>query len=144
MIGRAGLAAAVEHAADGIVITGPDGRIEYVNPALLKRDVTGRRGAEEARRFLAAIVEYSEDAILASTPEGVIVTWNRGAEAIFGHSAEDAIGKPVSMLMAPGRLPDLARFTGQLLRGIAASQFESVCQRKDGREFPISVTGRPS
>jgi PAS domain S-box-containing protein len=103
----------------------------------------GLRAAEEAQRFLGAIVENSQDAILATTPAGVIVAWNRGAEAIFGHSAGDAIGKPVSMLMAPGRLPELACFTERLLQGITVSQYESMCLRKDGREFPVSVTGAP-
>jgi PAS domain S-box-containing protein len=220
MIERAGLVAAVEQAADGIVITDTDGKIQYVNPAFtamtgytsaeavgqnprflksgrqptalyeelwntilsgrvwhgeminrrkdgtlyreelritpvedssgqvvsfiaIKHDVTKRREAEEAQRFLAAIVECSEDAIIASTPAGVIVAWNRGSEAIFGHSAGDAIGKHVSMLMAPERLPDLACFTGQVSQGITVSQYESLCQRKDGRKFHVSVTGSP-
>jgi PAS domain S-box-containing protein len=219
-IERAGLIAAVEQAADGIVITDTDGRIQYVNPAFtgltgytgaeavgknprilksgrqpaevyetlwstirsgrvwngeltnrrkdgtlyreemqiapvedstgeivsyiaIKRDVTGRRAEEEARAFLAAIVESSEDAIAACTPEGIILTWNRGAETIFGYSAGEAIGKHVSMLMAPGRLPDLAYFTAQVSQGITVSQYESLCRRKDGRGFHVSVTGSP-
>jgi PAS domain S-box-containing protein len=220
IIERAGLAAAVEQAADSIVIADAGGRIQYVNPAFtamtgytseeavgrnprflksgrqsvafyedlwntilsgrvwhgelinrrkdgtlyteemriapvagadgaivgfiaVKRDVTGRRAAEDAQRFLAAIVESSEDAIVAFTPAGIIRTWNRGAETVFGHSAEDAIGKHVSMLMAPERRPDLACFTGQVSQGITVSQYESLCLRKDGRRFHVSVTGSP-
>ena len=76
----------------------------------------------------------------AYTPAGLIRTWNRGAEAIFGHSAEDAIGKHVSMLVVPERLPRLAHFTQQILQGNAVSQYESLCLRKDGRSFHVSVT----
>jgi PAS domain S-box-containing protein len=218
MIGRAGLRAAVEQAADGIIITDADGKIEYVNPAFtamtgyasreavgqyprilksgcqpaafyedlwntirsgrvwrgevinrrkngtfyheemriapvqdpngevvsfmaIKHDVTERRAAEESRRFLAAIVENSEDAIVAITPEGIILTWNRGAETISGYSAEEAIGKPVSMVA--DRAAELARFTGQVLEGKAVSQYEGVCRRKDGQRFHVWVTGSP-
>jgi PAS domain S-box-containing protein len=88
-------------------------------------------------RLLAAIVGSSEDAIISSTPAGVILTWNRGAEVIFGYEAADTIGKHVSMLMAPDRLPDLAYFAGQVSRGVAVSQYQSLCRRKDGREFHV-------
>ena len=95
------------------------------------------------QRILAAIVESSEDAIISSTPAGIILTWNRGAEAIFGYQAGDTIGKHLSMLMAPGRLPDLAYFAGQIAQGITVSQYQSLCRRKDGRDFHVSATGAP-
>ena len=106
---------------------------KIVSYIAIKQDVTERRAAEEAQRFLAAIVESSEDAIIASTPAGIILTWNRGAEAVFGYTAEEAIGKHVSMLVAPERLPELAYFTEQVSQGITVSQYESLCLRKDGR-----------
>ena len=120
-----------------------DSNGEIVSYIAIKQDVTERRAAEEAQRFLAAIVESSEDAIVAYTPAGIILTWNRGAEAIFGYSAEEAIGKHVSMLVAPERLPGLAHFTEQVLQGNAVSQYEGLCLRKDGRRFHVSVTGSP-
>jgi len=122
-------------------VRGPDG--EIVSYIAIKQDVTGRRAAEEARRFLAAIVESSEDAILASTPAGIILTWNRGAEALLGYTAEEAIGKHLSMLMAPGRLPGLAYCTEQMSLGLTVSQHEGVCLRKDGRKLHVSVAGSP-
>jgi diguanylate cyclase (GGDEF)-like protein/PAS domain S-box-containing protein len=122
-------------------VRGTNGEIDsYI---AIKRDVTRRRAAEGAQRFLAAIVETSEDAIISSTPAGVILTWNRGAEAIFGHSAGDMVGQHVSMLMTPERLPDIAHFTGQVSQGITVSQYESVCLRQDGTKFHVSVTGSP-
>jgi PAS domain S-box-containing protein len=95
------------------------------------------------QRLLAAIVESSEDAILSSTPAGVISTWNRGAEAIFGYKAAETIGQHVSMLMAPGRLEEVKYFVGQILQGTPVSQYQSLCRRKDGRSFPVSVSGSP-
>ena len=68
----------------------------------IKHDVTERRAAEEAQGFLAAIVESSEDAIVAYTPAGIIRTWNRGAEAVLGYSPGEAIGKPLSIRCGAG------------------------------------------
>jgi PAS domain S-box-containing protein len=64
----------------------------------IRRDMTARHAANEAKAFLASIVESSEDAIVSSTPEGIILSWNRGAERLYGYRAEEAVGKPVSML----------------------------------------------
>ena len=105
----------------------------------IKHDVTAQR----AHSFLATIVENSEDAIVSSTPEGIIVTWNLGASKLFGCSAEDAVGKHVSMMVAPGQLDDLKYFIGQVSQGIAVSQYESLCRRNDGSTFQVSVTGTP-
>jgi PAS domain S-box-containing protein len=217
---RAGLVAAVEQAADGIIITDIGGKIQYVNPAFtalsgytseeavgqhtrilksgrqpgaiyeelwntirsrqvwhgelinrrkdgtfyqeemqitpvqgsngevvsyiaIKRDVTERREAEEAQRFLAAIVENSEDAIIAFSPPCIILTWNRAAETIFGYSAGEAIGKHVSMLLAPERLPLLPHYAEQVLQGNTVPQYETVCLHRDGRRIHASVTGSP-
>jgi PAS domain S-box-containing protein len=219
-IERAGLVAAVEQAAHGIVITDTDGKIQYVNPAFtamtgysseeavgqdprilksgrqsaaayqelwstvksgrvwhgelinrrkdgtfyteemriapvlgsngeivsyiaIKQDVTERRAAEEAQTFLAAIVESSEDAIISYTPAGIILTWNRGAEAILGYCAAEAIGKPFSIIVPPERLSRLPHFTERMLQGNAVSQYETLCLRKDGRKIHVSVSGAP-
>ena len=120
---------------------GPDG--EIASFIAIKHDVTERRAGEEAQRFLAAIVESSEEAIIACTPEAVILTWNRGAEAVFGYPTGDAVGKPLSMLVAPERLPRLPHFVQQILQGNAIRQEESVCLRQDGERIHVSVTGSP-
>jgi PAS domain S-box-containing protein len=109
----------------------------------IKHDVTERRAHQQTERFLAAIVESSDDAIIATTPAGIIVAWNRGAEDMFGYSGSDATGKHVSMLMAPERLDELKHFTSQILEGIKVSQHESVCLRKNGSRLHVSVTGSP-
>ena len=66
------------------------------------RSIATRNDVTDEQRLLAAIVESSEDAIISSTPAGVILTWNPGAERVFGYKAEEAIGNLVSMLMARG------------------------------------------
>ncbi len=116
---------------------------EIISYIAIQRDVTARRAAEEARTLLAAIVESSEDAIVAYTPDGIILTWNHGAERVFGYAAAEAIGKHVSMLVDPERLSGLASITGQVLRGNAVPQYEGLCRRKDGRRIDISVTAGP-
>ncbi len=122
-------------------VQGPSG--EIVSYIAIKHDVTERRAAEEAQRFLAAIVESSEDAILTFTPDGAILTWNPGAERIFGHSAADAIGQPMSVLVAPERLPLLPRYAESVLQGNAPPQYESICLHRNGRRVYVSVTGAP-
>jgi len=116
---------------------------EIVSYIAIKHDVTERRAAEEARRFLAATVESSEDAIFALAPTGAILTWNRGAESLFGYSAGEAIGRPVSMLTPPERQQLLAQLIERVLGGNAVSQYEGICFRQDGRRFPVSVTACP-
>ena len=100
-----------------------------------------RRAGEEAQRFLAAIVDCSEDAIAAFTPSGHLLTWNRGAEVIFGYSAGEAIGMNVSVLAE--RPAGLANFIEQVLQGQTVSQYDGLCRRKDGGRFHVSVTGSP-
>jgi PAS domain S-box-containing protein len=116
------------------------GIVRYI---AIKHDVTERQAAAETHALLAAIVENSEDSIIAYSPAGIILAWNRGAEAIFGYSAAEAIGQHVSMLAPPERLPSLACIVEQVLRADSISQFEGVALRKDGRRVSISVTVCP-
>jgi PAS domain S-box-containing protein len=109
----------------------------------IKHDITARRAVEEAQGFLAAIVENSDDAIFSYTPAGIILTWNRGAEAIFGYGPAEAIGNHMSLLLAPERVHRLPQFTEQVLKGNAVSGRETVCVHKDGHRIHASVTGSP-
>jgi PAS domain S-box-containing protein len=217
---REGLLEAVEQAADGIVITDADGKIEYVNPAFtvltgysngeavgqnprllksgrnsvalyedlwstilsgrvwhgevinrrkdgtfyheemriapvrnsagsvtgyiaIKHDVTKQRAAQDAQAFLAAIVEGSQNAIVAFSLGGTILTWNRGAEAVFGYSTEEAIGQPMSMLTTSERLPHLMELTEHVLQGKDESHFEGLGLRKNGQVVDVFVTASP-
>ena len=109
----------------------------------IKRNVTERKIAEEAQSFLAAIVENSEDAIIAASPAGVILTWNRGAETLFGCPAADAIGKPVWAFISPERTPLMAKCVSQVAQGHVVSNYEGLCLRKDGSSISVAVTGFP-
>jgi PAS domain S-box-containing protein len=102
-----------------------------------------QRASDEAQRFLAAIVESSEDSIFAYTPAGIILTCNRGAETAFGYSAAEMIGKHVSMLVPLERRAALRQLTGQVLQGKADYQHEGLGLRKDGRRFHVSVSMCP-
>ena len=116
---------------------------EVVNYIAIKHDVSDRRAAEEAKALLAAIVEGSEDAIIAYSLEGMILTWNRGAKNLLGHCAAEAIGRPMSLVLAPERVPLLPEFTRNVGQGNGVPQYDSVCMHKNGRRVHVSVTGSP-
>jgi PAS domain S-box-containing protein len=106
-------------------------------------DITERKRAEERNARLAAIVESSEDAIIGKTPEGIIVTWNTGAERIFGYTAEEALGQPITMLIPPDRSDEEPTITARLRRGEPIEHFDTVRRRKDGEEIDVSLTISP-
>jgi PAS domain S-box-containing protein len=97
---------------------------KIVNFIAIKHDVSDRRAAEEGRALLASIVEGSEDAIIAHSLAGIILTWNRGAEALFGHSASDVIGRPMSLIMTPERVHILPQFTADVCRSGRVPQYD--------------------
>jgi PAS domain S-box-containing protein len=108
-----------------------------------QRDITERKQAEEARARLAAIVESSEDAIIAKTLEGVITDWNRGAQRIYGYSAEEVLGKPINILVPSERPNEIPMILERLRRGESIDHYETVRVAKDGRRLDISLTISP-
>ena len=92
--------------------------------------------------WLAAIVESSEDAIIGKTLDGVITSWNAGAERLFGYTAPEVIGKPVSILMPPGH-QDMGAILDGIRRGERVEPFETVRVRKNGETVPISLSVSP-
>ncbi len=107
------------------------------------RDVTERKKAEELRFQLAAIVDSSDDAIVGKGFDGVIKSWNSGAERIFGYRADEVLGKPISMLLPPGRQGEEPAIMERLKRGERVLPFETVRRRKDGEDIYVSVTISP-
>src|SRR3954466_7170488 len=91
---------------------------------LLKQEVAQRRRAEEANATFAAIVENSSDAIVGQKLDGTIVTWNKGAEQIFGYTSEEACGRPVSILAPPDRIDETTRIVQAIRRGEIVQPFE--------------------
>jgi PAS domain S-box-containing protein len=103
----------------------------------------GRLRAEEATRRLAAIVETTDDAIISKNLDGVIQTWNRGAANIFGYTAEEVVGKPVTVLMPPERHDEEPGILARLRRGERIDHYQTVRRRKDGSLIDISLTVSP-
>jgi PAS domain S-box-containing protein len=102
-----------------------------------------RKHAEEVRQKLASIVESSDDAIVSKDLNGIITTWNRGAERIFGYKAEEIIGKPVTILMPPDRVNEEPGILARIRKGEQIDHYETVRRHKDGRLLDISLTVSP-
>jgi PAS domain S-box-containing protein len=122
-------------------IRGEEGTVAGV--VLVFRDVTEVRRAVQARLHLAAIVESSDDAIIGHDLDGIITSWNQGAVRMYGYSAEEMIGKPLSLLVPPDHLDEAPALLERIRRGERIDHFETVRQRKDGSRFDVSVTTSP-
>jgi PAS domain S-box-containing protein len=120
-------------------VEGSPGQI--VSYIAVKRDVTRLRAESEAQAFLATIVQSSEDAIIAFSPSGAILTWNRGAETVFGYTSAEAIGKPMSMVVPPERRHIQEAVTERVRAGHAVTHHEGVGVHRDGRRIPLWVSG---
>jgi PAS domain S-box-containing protein len=110
---------------------------------LVFRDVSERRRAEEAQARLAAIVESSEDAIVSKTLDGIIQSWNAGAERLFGYSQQEAVGQSITLIIPPERQDEERAILERLRRGERVEHFETVRVAKDGRRLDISLTVSP-
>jgi PAS domain S-box-containing protein len=106
-------------------------------------DVTDWRKAEQACRQLAAIVESSEDAIISKDLNGIVASWNQAAERIFGYTAEEVIGKPITFLIPPERYDEEPAMLARIKRGERIEHYETIRQRKDGSLLDISLTVSP-
>ncbi len=107
------------------------------------RDWTNQRRAEETRSRLAAIVESSEDAIISKGLDGIVRTWNIGAEKLFGYKPEEMIGKPITLLLPPERLGEEDFILGKIRRGLRVERIETVRVAKDGARIPVSLSVSP-
>jgi PAS domain S-box-containing protein len=93
--------------------------------------------------LLSAIVSSSDDAIVGKTPDGIITSWNQGAERIYGYRAEEVIGQPMTLLCPPDRVGEAAQILATIRRGERVTHFETRRRRKDGTTFAASVTVSP-
>jgi PAS domain S-box-containing protein len=99
--------------------------------------------AEDTRLVLAAIVESSDDAIVGETLDGIITSWNHAAERIFGYTAAEIVGKPVSLLMPPEHSEDLHLILDRIRRGEPVGHFETQRRARDGRVIDVSLGVSP-
>jgi len=114
-----------------------------VGAVLVFRDVSERKRAEETRTRLAAIVESSQDAIVSKTLDGIIRSWNAGAERLFGYTANEAIGQPITIIIPPERQAEEKLILERLRRGERVESFECVRATKTGQRLDISLTVSP-
>ena len=122
-----------------------DGTVLEVN-----RDVTERKQIqsalyenEERLRWVASIVDFSDDAIISKNLDGVITSWNRGAERVFGYTAEEAIGQPITIVIPRDRHAEERTILTRIRRGERIDHFETVRQRKNGSLIVVSLTVSP-
>lgn len=106
-------------------------------------DMTDRQSAEKDSRYLAAIVESSDDAIVSKDLNGIITSWNKGAERLFGYTADEVLGKSITLLMPPGYENEEPNILGRIRRGERIDHYETLRQRKDGSLVNISLTVSP-
>jgi len=125
----------------GAPIRHGDGTLQGV--VLVFRDFTEQKQAERSLARLAAIVESSDDAIVSRDLNGVIQTWNAGADRLFGYRAEEIIGQPIALLLPPERIREEEQILKRLLSGQWVERLETVRLTKDGRRVDVSVTVSP-
>jgi PAS domain S-box-containing protein len=115
----------------------------FIHTRCFTRDISEQTRAEETRLRLAAIVESSEDAIIGKDLEGTITSWNRGAEALYGYTAEEIVGRPVSVLIPPEHQNDFPSIMERLRRGERIEHYETVRLCKDGRRVDVALSVSP-
>jgi PAS domain S-box-containing protein len=106
-------------------------------------DISDRKQSEHAAQHLAAIVESSDDAIVGKDLSGTIVSWNAGAERMFGYRADEAVGRPILLLVPDDRQEEEPRILETLRRGERIEHFETERVRKDGERIPVSISVSP-
>jgi len=125
----------------GAAIKDSEGNI--VGSVLIFRDITERKRVEKERALHAAIVESSEDAIISKNFDGIIETWNAAAERMFGYSATEAIGQPITLIVPPDRLEEEQVILERIHAGQRIESFETVRLSKSGKPIDLSVTISP-
>ncbi len=115
----------------------PGQHLEYL------REITAWKHAEMRRLHLAEIVEASDDGIVGISRSGIVTSWNRGAELIYGYTADEIVGRPASILTPPGLEDEMRSFIDRLIAGQSIEQTETVRRRKDGTEIAVSFTIAP-
>src|ERR1044071_7051147 len=102
-----------------------------------ENQLTNLRSPELAPYWLPALIYSADDAIISKTLEGIITSWKQGAERIFGFTAEEAVGKPITIIIPPDHLDEEPHILARLRAGERIEHFETVRQRKDGKRLDI-------
>lgn len=120
-----------------------DSKGHIIGASKIARDITERKQAEQSRNLLAAIVDSSDDAIVSKNLDGIIISWNKSAERIFGYTAEEAIGQHIMLVIPPDHYAEEDHILACLRRGERIDHFQTVRRRKDGTLIDVSVTISP-
>jgi PAS domain S-box-containing protein len=120
-----------------------DGAGQIVGVSSIARDVSERRRLDEARAHLAAIVESSEDVIVSKNLDGIITSWNRAAERMFGWTAAEAVGQAIMLIIPDDRREEEESVLARIRRGEHVAHFDTVRRTKHGRFVEVSVTVSP-
>jgi len=115
----------------------------FLHSRCLMFDVTEQKREEETRSLLAAIVSASDDAIVSTTLEGIILSWNQGAQRLFGHSPAEAVGRSIDLIIPKELRPEERQILQRIRQGDRVDHFETIRVSKDGRRLDISLTVSP-
>jgi len=116
---------------------------KFVHTRCVSVDITAQKGIRDLQQRLSAIVESSDDAIIAKDLNGIILSWNRAAQRIFGYTADEVIGRHISILAAPDRVDEIPDILSRLRRGERVDHYKTKRKTKDGRILTISLTVSP-
>ncbi|MGF7077857.1 PAS domain-containing sensor histidine kinase [Mucilaginibacter sp. UYCu711] len=122
-------------------ITDPSGRV--IGASKIARDISIYKQNNEKQGMLAAIVDSSDDTILSKTLEGIITSWNKAAEKMFGYTEQEIVGKHISTIIPPERLQEESFIIGEITNGRKVDHFQTVRQAKDGRQISLSLSVSP-
>jgi PAS domain S-box-containing protein len=121
-------------------LSNPDGSLVHL---AVTSDISERDQASRAKNLLAALVDSSDDAIVSKSLDGIITSWNKGAERIFGYTPEEVVGKSISLIIPADRQHEEADILRRIANGDRVDHFETLRKRKDGTHFDVSVTISP-
>jgi PAS domain S-box-containing protein len=123
------------------IVVAPEGQV--IGTARIIRDISEHRTLEREALRLAAIVNSSEDAIVSKDLNGIVQTWNRAAERMFGYTAQEIVGRPIRLIIPADRQTEEDKVLATIRAGRAVENFETIRQRKDGTLIEISLTVSP-
>jgi PAS domain S-box-containing protein len=125
------------------IMDGPEASTDKITQSILDELPVLRMKADRAIGLLASIVDSSDDAIISKTLEGVITSWNAGAERLFGYTAKEAIGRHISMIIPRDRLDEETRILARLSQSDRIDHFDTIRVRKDGATLDVSLSISP-
>lgn len=118
-----------------------NGRVVYLR--CFARDVTDHKRDDSERARLAAIVQSSDDAIIGLSADGLVTSWNRGAERLYGYAADDVVGGSISVVVPAEREEEMTRLLETVKRGERVEQYETIRVHRDGRRLHVAMTASP-